>query len=251
MTFVTICDTITTVIWKTKEEDWSDLVELAKRFIKFTIAMTFAILSTIIIVNADPGVVVGNGVNFRSGPGTEHQVLNCLPRGTFVTVDGAEGIWYKVTYNGVSGYMSSEYVSVRKGVDVDRSGLTVDRYGTSGASIVDFAAQFLGTPYVYGGTSPRGFDCSGFVYYVYSSFGYNLNRTAAGQNSNGIWVARENLAPGDIVLFNTSGGISHAGIFVGNDTFIHAVKPGTPLQYDSMSSTYYSSRYVSARRIIY
>lgn len=226
-------------------------MELGKKLIKFTIAMTFAILSTIIIVNADPGVVVGNGVNLRSGPGMDYQVLSCLPRGTYVTVEGADGIWYKVTYNGVSGYMSSEYVSVRKGVEVDRSGLTVDRYGTSGATIVNYASQFLGTPYVYGGTSPSGFDCSGFVYYVYSSFGYTLNRTAAGQNSNGIWVSRDNLMPGDIVLFNTSGGISHAGIYVGNGNFIHAVKPGTPVQYDSLNSSYYSSRYVSARRIIY
>ena len=226
-------------------------MELVRKLIKFTIALTISILGTVIVVNADPGVVTGNGVNFRSGPGTGYSIYSCLPRGTFVTVDSAEGSWYKITYNGVTGYMSSDYVSVRKGVEVDRSGLAVDRYGTTGESIVNYAAQFLGTPYVYGGSSPSGFDCSGFVSYVYGSFGYSLNRTAAGQNSNGIWVSRENLQPGDIVLFNTSGGISHAGIYVGNDTFIHAVKPGTPLQYDSMSSSYYSSRYVSARRIIY
>lgn len=226
-------------------------MELAKKLIKFTIALTISILSTVIIVNADPGVVTGNGVNFRSGPGTGYSIYSCLPRGTYVTVDGTEGNWYKITYNGVSGYMSADYVSVRKGVEVDRSGLTVDRYGTSGETIVNYAAQFLGTPYVYGGSSPSGFDCSGFTSYVYKSFGYSLNRTAAGQNSNGIWVSRANLKPGDIVLFNTSGGISHAGIYVGNDQFIHAVKPGTPVQYDSLSSTYYSTRYVSARRIIY
>ena len=226
-------------------------MELTKKLVKFLIAFSFAILSTIIIVNADSGVVVGNGVNLRSGPGTGYQVLSCLPRGTFVTVNGAEGIWYKVTYNGMNGYMSSEYVSVRKTVDVDRSGLTVDRYGTTGGHIVDYAAQFLGTPYVYGGTSPSGFDCSGLVYYVYYQYGYVLNRTAAGQNSNGIWVDRNNLAPGDIVLFNTSGGISHAGIYVGDGKFIHAVKPGTPVQYDDLNSGYYSSKYVSARRIIY
>ena len=226
-------------------------MELTKKLIKFTVALTISILGTIIIVNADPGVITGNGVNFRSGPGTGYDIYACLPRGTFVTVDGAEGSWYKITYNGVTGYMSSDYVSVRKGVDVDRSGLTVDRYDTSGETIVNYAAQFLGTPYAYGGSSPSGFDCSGFVSYVYGSFGYSLNRTAAGHNSNGIWVSRDNLQPGDIVLFNTSGGISHSGIYVGDDTFIHAVKPGTPLQYESMNSSYYSSRYVSARRIIY
>lgn len=226
-------------------------MELTKKLIKFTIAMTFVILATVVIVNADSAVVTGNGVNLRSGPGTGYSVITCLPKGTYITVNGSSNGWYSVSYNGVSGYMSASYVSVRKGVTVDRSGLTVDRNGNTGASLVEYAARFLGTPYVYGGTSPSGFDCSGFVYYVYKQFGYTLNRTAAAQNSNGIWVARNNLKPGDIVLFNTSGGISHAGIYVGNDQFIHAVKPGTPVQYDSLSSSYYSTRYVSARRIIY
>lgn len=226
-------------------------MELTKKLIKFTIALTISILGTIIIVNADPGVVTGNGVNVRSGPSTSYSIITCLPKGTYITVNGIENGWYKVSYNGLNGYMSSDYVSVRKTVETDRSGLTADRYGNTGTSVVNYAAKFLGTPYVYGGTSPSGFDCSGFVYYVYNSFGYKLNRTAAGQNLNGIWVARNNLIPGDLVLFNTSGGISHVGIYVGNDQFIHAVKPGTPVQYDSLNSSYYSSRYVSARRIIY
>lgn len=231
-----------------KRSDW---VELAKKLFKFAVTLTLALLGTVFVVYADPGVVVGNGVNLRSGPGTDYEIYACLPKGTYVTVDGAEGIWYKVLYNGYSGYMSSEYVSVRKGVEVDRSGLAVDRYGTSGSTIVNYAAQFIGTPYAYGGASPSGFDCSGFVYYVYSSFGYTLNRTAAGQNLNGIWVSRDNLMPGDIVLFDTYGGISHAGIYVGDGNFIHSPKPGTTVKYESINSSYYSPRYVSARRIIY
>jgi len=226
-------------------------VELGSRIIKLIITLSIAILGSVIIANADSGVVVGNGVNFRSGPGTDYEIYACLPKGTFVTVDGVDGIWYKVSYGGNSGYMSSEYVSVRKGVDINRSGLAVDRYGTTGETIVNYAAQFIGTPYVYGGASPSGFDCSGFVYYVYKSYGYTLNRTAADQNSNGIWVSRDNLQPGDIVLFDTYGGISHAGIYVGNGQFIHAPKPGQSVCYDSMDSSYYSSKYVSARRIIY
>ena len=114
-------------------------MELVRKLIKFTIALTISILGTVIIVNADPGVVTGNGVNFRSGPGTGYNIYACLPRGTFVTVDSAEGSWYKITYNGVTGYMSSDYVSVRKGVEVDRSGLAVDRYGTTGETIVNYA----------------------------------------------------------------------------------------------------------------
>ena len=227
-------------------------MELVRKLFKFTIALTISILATVILVNADAGVVTGNGVNLRSGPGTGYSIYACLPKGTYVTVNGVEGGWYKVTYNGKTGYMSKDYVSVRKETtNVNRSGMTVDRYGNTGADVANFAAKYLGTPYVYGGASPSGFDCSGLVYHVYKNFGYTLNRTAAGQNSNGIWVARSNLKPGDIVLFDTYGGISHAGIYVGNDTFIHAVKPGVPVKYESLSSSYYSSRYVSARRIIY
>ncbi len=227
-------------------------MELTKKFIKFTIALTISILATIIIVNADPGVVTGNGVNLRSGPGTGYKVYACLPKGTPITVNGIEGGWYKVTYNGYNGYMSKDYVSVHKtNATANRSGMKVDRYGNTGADVANFAAKYLGVPYVYGGASPSGFDCSGLVYHVYKNFGYTLNRTAAGQNSNGIWVSRDNLRPGDIVLFNTNGGISHAGIYVGNNQFIHAVKPGVPVKYESLSTAYYSSRYVAARRIIY
>ena len=90
-------------------------MELVRKLIKFTIALTISILGTVIIVNADPGVVTGNGVNFRSGPGTGYNIYACLPRGTFVTVDSAEGSWYKITYNGVTGYMSSDsYTSISR-----------------------------------------------------------------------------------------------------------------------------------------
>ena len=78
--------TIMPVINKQKK-DWSGSVELVKKLIKFTIALTISILGTVIIVNADPGVVTGNGVNFRSGPGTGYNIYACLPRGTYVTVD--------------------------------------------------------------------------------------------------------------------------------------------------------------------
>ena len=225
-------------------------MELVRKLIKFTIALTISILGTVIIVNADPGVVTGNGVNFRSGPGTGYNIYACLPRGTFVTVDSAEGSWYKITYNGVTGYMSSDYVSVRKGVEVDRSGLAVDRYGTTGETIVNYAAQFLGTPYVYGGSSPSGFDCSGFVYYVLRCNGINVSRTQVPMYSEGTPVSKANLQPGDLVFFQNTykAGLSHVGIYVGDGQFIHAPSSGRVVSYADLNSDYYTAHYYGAAR---
>jgi len=131
-------------------------------------------------------------------------------------------------------------------VEVSRSGSSV-----TGSRIVDKAAQYLGTPYRYGGASPGGFDCSGFTSYIYSQFGISLSRTAAGQYGNGIAVSKGNLVPGDLVFFSCYSGIDHAGIYVGNGQFIHSSSPRSGgVIYSSLNSGYYANTYVGARRVI-
>lgn len=122
----------------------------------------------------------------------------------------------------------------------------------TGQQIVDYAKQFLGVSYVYGGTSPSGFDCSGLVYYCYRHFGYKLNRTAAGLAYNGTAVSSSSLQAGDIVLFaNGSGGyIGHCGIYIGGGYFIHAPHTGDVVKISSLSDAYYSRYYAGARRIV-
>lgn len=130
---------------------------------------------------------------------------------------------------------------------------SVSRSGDSATAsrILAKAAQYLGTPYRYGGAAPGGFDCSGFTSYVFKQFGITLSRTAAGQYGQGTAVTKANLIPGDLVFFNTSGGISHVGIFAGNGKFIHSSSPRSGgVIYSAMSETYYASRYVGARRVI-
>ena len=115
-----------------------------------------------------------------------------------------------------------------------------------GSEVVAYAKTLLGCKYVYGGTTTNGFDCSGFTQYVYKHFGINLNRTAAAQYSNGSSVT--NLQAGDLVMFGKSG-INHVGIYIGGNTFIHAANPGKGVTTDTLSTGYYKTNYVGARRI--
>lgn len=105
-------------------------------------------------------------------------------------------------------------------------------------SIVGFARQFAGTPYVYGGTTPAGFDCSGFVQYVYAQFGVSLPRTAAAQGAAGQVVSAAEAQPGDIVVW----GGYHVGIYTGNGYHIAAHMPGTPLSETPLYGSYYFVR---------
>jgi cell wall-associated NlpC family hydrolase len=108
----------------------------------------------------------------------------------------------------------------------------------------------MGVPYVWGGTSPSGFDCSGFTQYVFRQCGYSINRTAAAQYSNGSYVSYDSLQAGDLVFFaNTyaASGITHVGIYIGGGQFIHCANGGVKIS--SLSESYYSSRYYGARRI--
>jgi cell wall-associated NlpC family hydrolase len=122
----------------------------------------------------------------------------------------------------------------------------------TGQDIVNYAMGFLGVPYVYGGTSPSGFDCSGLVYYCYKHYGYSLNRTAAGLAYNGTSVSSTALQVGDIILFTSTNGsyIGHTGIYVGGGQFIHAPHTGDVVKISNLSDTYYTNHYYGARRVI-
>lgn len=114
------------------------------------------------------------------------------------------------------------------------------------------ALAYRGRPYIMGSASPsRGFDCSGLIYFMLRQRGYNPPRTAAGLSHYGVSVPRNQLQPGDIILFaNTyKRGISHVGIYMGNNNFVHAANPRRGVSTDSLSSRYYSGKYWGARRI--
>ena len=111
--------------------------------------------------------------------------------------------------------------------------------------VVGIAMRYLGTPYVYGGASPSGFDCSGFVMYVYAQVGVSLPHNAAAQYGYGMPVSRDQLQPGDLVFFN---GLGHDGIYIGGGQFIHSPHTGDVVKISSISG-WYSSTWVGARRL--
>jgi cell wall-associated NlpC family hydrolase len=111
--------------------------------------------------------------------------------------------------------------------------------------VVGIAMRYLGTPYVYGGASPSGFDCSGFVMYVYGQVGVSLPHNAAAQYGYGTPVSRSQLQPGDLVFFD---GLGHNGIYTGGNSFIHSPHTGDVVKISSISG-WYSERFVGARRL--
>lgn len=118
--------------------------------------------------------------------------------------------------------------------------------------LIGSAMSLLGVVYRFGGTSvSTGFDCSGFMQYIFrKSMQVNLPRTSAEQARVGAQVSRSALQPGDMVFFNTAGRrISHVGLYIGNDRFIHAPRTGKRIEVTSLSNKYWSKRYVTARRV--
>lgn len=187
----------------------------------------------------------GSTLNMRAGASTSFDSLCSIPSGTVLELEGIYEGWYKVTYAGNTGYVSSDYITITTEPATSTS-------SALGEQIVALAKQYLGTPYVLGGNGPSSFDCSGFTKYIYAQFGYTLNRTATDQLQNGVSVSRDELQPGDLVFFkyNTSKPVSHMGIYIGNGEFIHASTNRYMVQIDQMNTGHYANVFVYARRIL-
>jgi cell wall-associated NlpC family hydrolase len=116
--------------------------------------------------------------------------------------------------------------------------------------IIETALGLRGAPYRDGGSDPSGFDCSGFVWYVFARHGTPVPRTVDALFGQGLRVPRSSIAPGDLVFFDTTGrGVSHVGIAVGADEFVHAPSSRGEVRIEKISSAYWASRFAGARRI--
>lgn len=249
-------------------------------------------------------VIACSAANLRTAPDSASEKSDILYQGSLCTLLEQDGDWYKVQYGDTVGYVNASLMSATN--DSAQGSTSVETYNdvvarqaaeaakaaaaskpastggttssgsssgsgssdytytepvtpsydtpsydaSSSSSIVSVAQNYMGVPYVWGGTSPSGFDCSGFTQYVMRQCGYSINRTAAAQYSNGSYVSYSSLQAGDLVFFaNTysAGGITHVGIYIGGGQFIHAANGGVKIS--ALSESYYSSRYYGARRI--
>lgn len=185
--------------------------------------------------------VLQGPLNIRTGPSTDHDKVGQLSVGKVAEVVDVLDGWYQID----SGYVCGDYVVEVDATEVQSSG--------QGQEIADYALQFLGSRYVYGGSSPSGFDCSGFTSYIYKQFGYKINRSASDQLDNGTPVSRSELQPGDLVMFKKGGSskrASHVGLYIGNNQFIHASTSKVGVIISRMSDAYYTTGFVGGRRIV-
>ena len=219
------------------------------------------------------GSVTANKVNIRSGPSTSYSSLTKANQGDQAYIIGFNNQWYKVIYNNYIGYIRSDYLELTEipyenaasknepkfFVDGKSTGVTPSASALNGTSstsgtaaqIVSNAKKLLGTPYVWGGTSLSGFDCSGFVQYVFAQSGITLPRTTADQVKMGSFVSKSDLQPGDLVFLQNTyrQGVSHVGIYIGDGKMIHA-SSSKGVVTSSLSTSYYTQHYHSARRVL-
>lgn len=222
------------------------------------------------------GTVNYTKVNMRTGPSTGYTAIGKSSKGDLAYIIGINNGWYKVIWKDTICYIRSDYLTLTEAPYENRASAKSPLFFRRGKStgtpvsastlkqssnymtqtskaqqIINTAKQYQGVPYVWGGTSPSGFDCSGLVYYVFRQHGIYLNRTAASQYQHGVFVSKSDLQPGDLVFFQNTykAGISHVGIYVGDGKFIHA-SSSQGVTISALSNSYWASHYYGARRVI-
>ena len=193
------------------------------------------------------GVITANpALNLRKTAVSTSAVLAAIPKNAQVSVISKNvSNWYNVTYNGKTGWVSGSYLAVKT---VSATAPTTGVSRSDSSTLVNNALSLQGVPYVYGGTSRSGFDCSGYVQYVFKGSGISIPRTTFEQFKVGSLVSRQQLQAGDLVFFSTyAPGASHVGIYLGGGSFIAASNSGVSIS--NLNSSYYASRYIGATRV--
>ncbi len=207
------------------------------------------------------GIIIGNNVNVRTGPGLDTEIVCRLQQGDAVNVLDQTGDWLQVQLlDQQTGWVHQQFVQEKVEPDnilTESNPPEVDAkpglHSLFIVKILDYAQSLIGISYVYGGASLRGFDCSGFTMFVLGKFGIQLPHEASRQMTMGLDVpSRDDLIPGDLVFFKTLGSkvVNHVGIYLGNNLFIHAASGFGTVRISVLNDSYYVSRYVGGRRLI-
>ncbi|PEW97882.1 peptidase M24 [Bacillus cereus] len=194
-----------------------------------------------------------SALNVRSGEGTNYRIIGALPQGQKVQVISENSGWSKINYNGQTGYIGTRFLSktpVGGAVDNkpnenqnnNNNNNTSNNSGDS-SSILAYAKSMQGVPYVWGGSSANGVDCSGYIYHVFKKFGHNISR----QSVAGYWSSLPKTSspqPGDLIYFQNTykAGPSHMGIYLGGGSFIQAGDKGVAIA--SLSNSYWKSHFL-------
>lgn len=207
-------------------------------------APSSAVSYHVIIKNSSAKAVLLKDVDSNSITVTS----SALPNGDYsitvgaVLADGSEV--YSLPVDFTYSYAKNETAATVTASSYSSSNPTIQ-------SVIDTAESFLGLPYVWGGTTPSGFDCSGFVQYVYGQNGYSLTRTTYTQwDNDGTYVSKSDLQPGDLVYFGSGGSPTHVGLYVGDGMMIHSPRTGDVVKFSTIESGYYADCYMGAKRIV-
>lgn len=161
--------------------------------------------------------VTASSLNIRKKASMSAAKVGSYKKGTAITCYGSKSGWTTVKYSGSYRYVSSSYLSAAKSSSVSK-----------GQQVANYAKQFIGNPYVWGGESlTKGADCSGFTMKVYQHFGYYLPHSSISQRSYGTSVSWSNKKVGDLICYNAINGIGHVGIYIGNNQVVHAGSTAT------------------------
>ena len=202
------------------------------------------------------GRINEDSIHVRSAATTEGEIVATLSKNTALTITGLSNGWYSVTcIDGSTGYVRGDLVNLDASA---KYALIASTPSTNRQSMVDLAKEFLGVRYVYGGSGPKSFDCSGFTMYLCKQFGISLPHSATSQWLSGKGVQIRSISdmqPGDLVFFcdptrSDGKACSHCGVYIGNNQFIHASSSKAKIVISDLSSGYYNRYYVGGLRIV-
>ena len=190
-------------------------------------------------VATDMAVCNSGGLRVREEPSTESPVITLVVEGEELEVVEQLDGWVKIMLDDEEAYVSSDYVDIAK--KLDRAVTQTELIYGKGVSdvrvdLVNYAKQFLGNPYVWGGTSlTNGADCSGFVQSIFKKYGVSLPRTSSAQSAVGSKVSLSDAQPGDLVFYAKNGRVNHVAIYIGNGQVIHASNARTGIKISNAS----------------